>query len=314
MQEAVRVNLQDFLLQQENEIVKMNQQFKNFGLKIEIDKNRKQKTKITLFYFSIHQDKNCIGFVYGLYLNKEDYLLIKKIFLLKQFRNTYNIQWIMQNFLQLAKQKCNISKCKWDYIISEGLKDAYFYLLKNIPGIKVKKKMSLKRYTSKTSDFDHLRKLLWYRPSLFQKRGYKAILWRDCPENVKQKILDKEKILKKDPIYLSPFIKNFEIEDTETSFILVKQKTYDPFGWMISEKVSKNTAKIRRWYTYKNTRNLRIAPSFASFILEKIAKRSKYLIFDVSIDNLSMDKIVIKRYFHPILMNISDVCQLEIAI
>jgi hypothetical protein len=219
----------------------------------------------------------------------------------------------MQKFLQLAKQRCNISKYKWDYTISEKQKDAYFYLLKNIPEIKVKKKISLKRYISKTSDFNHLRQLLWYRPSLFQKRGYEAILWHDCPKNVKQKILNKEKKLKEDPIYLSPFIKNFETEDTKTSFILVEQKTYDPFGWMINEKISKNTAKIRKWYTYKNARALRIAPSFASFILEEIAKRSKYLIFDVAIDNLSMDKIVIKRYFHSILMNISDVCQLEIT-
>ncbi|MDR1013193.1 MAG: hypothetical protein LBL38_02890 [Lactobacillales bacterium] len=308
------MNLQKFFLQQENKIAKINQQFKDFGLEIEIDENRKQETKITLFYFSVYKDESCIGFVYGLYLDEKNYLLIKKIFLLKQFRNAGNIQWIMQKFLQLAKQRCSISNCKWDYAISEKQKDAYFYLLKNISGIKVQRKISLKRYTSKTSDFAHLRKLLWYQPDLFQERGYEAILLRDCPEDVKQKILDKEEILKEDPIYLSPFIKDFETEDTKMSFILVKQETRDPFGWMINEKISKDIAKIRRWYTYKDARTLRIAPSFASFILEKIAQRNKYLIFDVSIDNLSMDKIVVNRYFRPILREIVKICQLEITI
>ncbi|MDR1473260.1 MAG: hypothetical protein LBI41_01655 [Lactobacillales bacterium] len=306
------MNLQNFLLQQENEIAKMNQQFKKFGLEMEIDENRKQETKVTLFYFSIYTAKSCIGFVYGLLLDEKEYLLIKKIFLLKQFRSAYNIQWVMQRFLQLAKQKYHVSKCKWHYAISNKLKDAYFYLLKRIPGVKVERKMSLKRYTSKTSNFDHLRQLLWYRPSLFQEKGYEAILWQNCPENVKQKILAKEEELKDDPKYLSPFIKDFETEDIKISFVLVKHDIREPFGWMINEKVSKNAAKIRRWYTYKDARALRIAPSFASFILDKIAQRRKYLIFDVAIDNLSMDKIVVNRYFRPILVEILDVYQLEI--
>jgi len=83
---------------------------------------------------------------------------------------------------------------------------------------------------------------------------------------------------------------------------------------MINEKISKDAAKIRRWYTYKDARAFRIAPSFASFILDKIAQKSKYLIFDVAIDNLSMDKIVVNRYFRPILLEISDICQLTITI
>ncbi|MDR0614866.1 MAG: hypothetical protein LBF82_02785 [Lactobacillales bacterium] len=317
MQEAVqvdRVNLKNLCLQQEHEVAIMNQQFKKFSLKMEIDENRKQETTVTLFYFSIYKDKTCIGFVYGMYLDEKEYLLIKKIFLLEQFRSAYNIQWVIQKFLQLAKQKCHVPKCKWYYAISNELKDAYFYLLKRIPGVKVERKMSLKRYTSKTSDFDHLRQLLWYRPSLFKEKGYEAILWQNCPESVKQKILAKEEGLKDDPKYLSPFIKDFETEDIKTSFVLVKHDTQEPFGWMINERVSKDAAKIRRWYTYKDARALRIAPSFASFILDKISQRSKYLIFDVAIDNLSMDKIVINRYFRPILVEISDVCQLEIVI
>ncbi|MDR0691001.1 MAG: hypothetical protein LBF32_03010 [Streptococcaceae bacterium] len=315
MQETVqvdRVNLKNLFLRQEYEVATMNRQFKDFGLEMEIDENRKQETKVTLFYFSIYTTGSCIGFIYGLQLDEKEYLLIKKIFLLKQFRNAHNIQWILQKFLQLAKQKCYVSEFKWDYTISEDLKDAYFYLLKKIPGIKVKKKTSLKRYTSKTSDFNHLRQLLWYRPSLFQEKGYEAIVWQNCPEDVKQKILKKEKSLKDDPTYLSPFIKDFEMEDPQISFVLVKKTTREPFGWMINDRISKDASKIRRWYSYKDARALRLAPSFASFILEKIAQRSKYLLFDVAIDNLSMDKIVVNRYFRPILVEISDVCQLEI--
>jgi hypothetical protein len=317
VQEAVqvdRVNLKNLHLQQEHEVAIMNQQFKKFGLEMEIDENRKQETMVTLFYFSIYKDETCIGFVYGLLLDEKEYLLIKKIFLLKQFRNAHNIQWVIQRFLQLAKQKCHVSEFKWEYTISDNLKDAYFYLLKKIPEIKVKKKISLKKYTSKTSDFDHLRQLLWYRPSLFQEKGYEAIIWQDCPEDIKQKILNKEKLLKDDSMYLSPFIKDFETEDPEISFVLVKKTTRDPCGWMINDKISKDVSKIRRWYTYKDARALRIAPSFASFILDKIAQRSKYLIFDVAIDNLSMDKIVVNRYFRPILVKILDVCQLKIMI
>ncbi|MDR3156702.1 MAG: hypothetical protein LBT69_02165 [Lactobacillales bacterium] len=316
VQKEVRVDVREvyFDLQQEYDIARMNQQFRQFGLQIEFAENFKQEEQIDLFYFSVYEAKSCVGLVYGLYIIEEECLQIKKIFLLHEFRSIQNIEWILHKFLQLTKEQLNAFRFKWHYTIDGSKKDAYFFLLKNIPCIKVEKIISFRQYLVEISNFDHLRSLTWYKPTVFVNKGYEAILWQDCPEKIKQNILEREKFLSNLPTYLSPFIENFDTEDTKSSFILVKKDNQEPFGWMINEKISSEAVKIKRWYTYEHARGLRIGPSFASFVLERIAENNKRLVFEVAMDNLPMNRTVVNKYFKPILAQTYDVCQLDITL
>lgn len=303
-----------FNLQQEYDIAKMNQQLHQFGLQIKFDEDFKTEEQMDLFYFSVYEGKRCVGLVYGLYIIEEKYLQIKKMFLLNEFRSIQNIEWILHKFLQITKEQLNIFRFKWHYTIDGDRKDAYFFLLKNIPCIKVEKIISFRQYLVKISDFDHLRSLTWYKPAVFVNKGYEAILWQDCPEEIKQNILEREKFLNDESTYLSPFIKDFDAEDTKSSFVLVKKDNREPFGWMINEKISSEAVRIKRWYTYEHARGLRIGPSFASFVLERIAENNKRLVFEVAMDNLPMNRTVVNKYFKPILAQTYDVCQLDITL
>lgn len=152
-----------------------------------------------------------------------------------------------------------------------------------------------------TKRFSHFRKFHWYCPGLMDKKGYEAMPLDACKGTWRENLIEKEAKGEVSKDYLSPGVWESGWEyDPNTSYVMVKKGDQHPLGWIVTERVSEDTVKIRRFYIYDEIRRLCLGPSFSTWVLERIEERYGRLLFEVEKGNRQMEMFT-NCYCKPIL-------------
>lgn len=174
-------------------------------------------------------------------------------------------------------------------------------ILKRVPGYKVEKVQYIQQLGFKTKDLEQLRKFRWYCPGLLEKKGFSILAWKDIPLQYKQEIIKNEAEGSVDPDYVPPGLSEPDwTYDENTSFALVKEGGSKPIGWVITEKLSENTALLRRFYIYNEPRRLCMGPAFVTRVLDIISEYFDELHYEVVKGNRQMEMFT-NHYCKPIL-------------
>lgn len=193
-------------------------------------------------------------------------------------------QWLRDHYSFLSKVIINLNQ-------EDDREPQIVTLLKKLPGAAIHEVRYIRQVGIKTESFGQLRKFRWYRPDLLEKKGYEAILWRDCDEEEVRKLREAEERRETDADYLSPGIWEEGWDyDPDTSYALVKKGSKKPLGWAVTEGQKGGTAvKIRRYYTKKEERRKLVGHAFGSWMLDRIAERYEVLQYEVLRGNRQME-------------------------
>lgn len=188
----------------------------------------------------------------------------------------------------------------------------YVKLLKEAPNIDLEKLTFYRQVGVATKDFEHFRQFHWYCPALMEKKGYEAIPVNECQGTWRRKLQEREQRGEIPSDYLSPGMwEDSWVYDPDTSYVLVRKGTDNPIGWIVTERVSENMVKLRRFYIYDEARRLCLGPSFSTWVLEKIEERYEKLWFEVEKGNRQMEMFT-NCYCKPIMTFDFFKCQLII--
>lgn len=169
----------------------------------------------------------------------------------------------------------------------------YAKLVESIDGCTIERIDYLRQVGIETDKFDHFRSYVWYRPNVVLERGYKIIKICDYPDDWQKELIEKEKNKDLPEDYLSPGMWEESWEyDKNTSYVLVKEGNDRPSGWIVTEKISDDIVKLRRFYIYKEERRIWMGPSFSTWVLEDISHKYKQFRFEVEKGNGQMERFV----------------------
>lgn len=177
----------------------------------------------------------------------------------------------------------------------------YVGIVSKIDGCRLENVQFLRQVGIYTKDFAHLRRNRWYCPDLMERMGFEAVPIKEHPGTWQELLKEKEKRGELPKDYLSPGLweKAWEY-DENSSYLLVKKGEEEPLGWIVTERLLDNIVKIRRFYIYNEARSLRLGPSFATWVLDRIGESYEQLRFEIEKGNRQM-KIFVDGYCREIL-------------
>jgi len=257
-----------------------------------------------------------VGVAYGVTEHGKESFFIHFIYIAREYRRTQTVIHLLSALLEAAMNIKKIREAMWKYVINKDKKDARPSLLSAIPFCHVEDVKEVRIFRLRTKDFEYLKRFKWYKPMQWEEMGYAVSKWSECREDMKDKIREREKGLRGEADYLSPFLENEDdswVPDERTTFVLMNNATQQPVGWMLSQQLSETEVKIRRFYTYAEERRTLVSPYFAVYVLEAIAPIYEYLYFDVVKGNRQMEKFAY-YWCKPILDLDCVQCNLKIKI
>jgi hypothetical protein len=258
----------------------------------------KEKDYITL-PIAMHTDQRDIGIICGVVQEKQFFL--HQFNVVSDYLKTRYLVWFLQAVFEFIQTEYN---CNCVYINERGSqkKETVFTkLIDKIPFCEIEKIEGLQKFQIATKDFDYFRKFRWYYPEYLKNYPFQIIPWKDYSPEWKQKIVEDENENRIDSDYLSPGIQDDTWSyDEKTSFVIAKEDTKEPVGWIITEKLSEDTVRLRRFYTYRKYRTVHLGPSFSTWVLEEISKIYKNLQFEVVFGNRQME-VFARTYCEPIM-------------
>lgn len=232
------------------------------------------------------------GLMYGILVPKEPNFYLHHISTDRAHADEETLLWFFSAAFRWLREHYNIlSKVVISMDQEDDTEPQLLTLLKKLPGAAIHEVRYIRQIGIKTEDFGELRKFRWYRPELMDKKGYEAILWKDCDEKEVRKLREAEEGQETDADYLSPGLWEDSWEyDPDTSYALVKKGSRKPLGWAVTEKQKGGTAvKIRRYYTNKEERRKLVGHAFGSWMLDRIAERYEELQYEVMRGNRQME-------------------------
>ena len=252
----------------------------------------------------MEKDNIDIGLVYGVIEQRSNVLFLHFLFVKKEYRSYLSVLSLLKSTFKMAIVSKGVKHAIWKYTLDHNGSDLRVKLLRDIPFCRFRKIQSSRQFKIKTVDIDFIRKFKIYNPLLWRSKGYKVLTWSNCGEELLRKMGMLEQSSKLSSDYISPFSGNEDGQEYDKcySYVLIKSETNEPMGWIMCSVVSKDEVMIRNFYMYPKMRSVMIAHSFATYILDVIAQRYKYLSFNVACGNRQMEMIV-KKYFKPILKN-----------
>lgn len=234
-------------------------------------------------------DGNYAGMAYGVNRIGSSQFHFHNIYITGAYRHEKQVLYLLEAILKTALQQPGTDMVVWNFTFPKGRPNTYKKLMMKLPSLDIEKEQSFYQYAIKTADFDHLRRFFWYKPDRLGAGGFCARPWDTYPEKWKAVIREAEAAKADDPEYLSPFFSNPEERyDPVTSYVLTHSDSEIPLGWLICERTAAKVVKIRRFYSYKESRKQRMGPVFAAVVLEKIASTADILLFDVRPENRPM--------------------------
>lgn len=249
--------------------------------------------------FSFWRDGALVGIAYGHKYGENSFLLVE-MKLAEGYVSGRNLAAMLVGCFEGLKNDYGVASIQMTLEEKYSRQKPYLYrILSGIPGYRVGYK-ALQRLGIRTEDFFYLRKYNWYRPKVLGQKGVEVILWKDYPEVRKMSMAEKENKKETEKDYLSPGIAEPWAYDPDTSFVLTDREAENPLGWFITEKIDRETIKVRRFYIYSEARKRGFGAAALAKGLDGIAEYAKMLLFDVEHGNRQMEKIV-DKYCAPIL-------------
>jgi len=268
--------------------------------------------KYTKLVIGMEEGNNLVGLAYGVIEHRSNVLFLHFLFVKKEFRSYSSVRSLIESAFKIAMDARGVKSAVWKYTLAHDKADSRLKLLRDIPFCHCRKISRSQQIKIKTTDISFIREFKIFNPQLLKSRGYDVLAWSDCDEGLLGKIREIEQSFISDPSYVSPFNENDDGGqefDRCNSYILVNAEANKPMGWIVCSVISEKEVMIRNFYMYPNSRSFMIAHSFASYILDIIAQRYKYLSFNVVDGNRQMEMIV-RKYFKPILESSNIQCSM----
>lgn len=201
-----------------------------------------------------------------------------------------DIRLFSETFFQILKRDHGAAKVLMSIDQKDDSMPLYVDIIKEMEKFTLDKVLILRQVGVRTKDFGHFRQYHWYCPGLMEKKGFEAIPIDDCPGSWREELREKEEKGEVSKDYLSPGLwENTWKYDPDTSYVLVKKGEKHPLGWIVTERISDQTVKLRRFYIYDEVRRRRLGPSFSTWALERIEERYEMLWFEVEKGNRQME-------------------------
>ncbi|MDR0295536.1 MAG: hypothetical protein LBH91_05015 [Prevotellaceae bacterium] len=256
-----------------------------------------EEEKYQRVIIGIKEDSTYVGIAYGVIKHRTDLFFLHFLYVKKEYRNYKIVVCLLESVLKNALDVTGANKAIWKYSINGNENDLRPKLLAELPFCQMIDNVRIRQYRTAAKDFEYLKnKISLYKPQRWKERGYNVIKWFECSEELKDIIREKEKISEHERNYLSPFIEkedsSLRILDERTSFILTRNNTLEPIGWILCQQISEKEVKMRRFYMYTKERASLIGVSFVSYVLEVISLFYDYLYFDVVEGNQQMERFV----------------------
>lgn len=249
--------------------------------------------------FSFWKEGAPVGIAYGHKYEENSFLLVE-IKLAEGYVSGRSLAAVLVGCFDGLKNDYGVASMQMTLEGKYSRQKPYLYrILSGIPGYRVGYK-ALQKLGIRTEDFSCLQKHNWYRPEVLGQKGVEVILWKDYPEVRKMSMAEAEKKKETEKDYLSPGIAESWAYDPDTSFVLTDRGTENPLGWFITEKIDRETIKVRRFYIYSEARKRCFGAAALAEGLDGIARYAKMLLFDVEYGNRQMEKVV-DKYCAPIL-------------
>lgn len=209
--------------------------------------------------------------------------------------------YFMEMFFQMLRHTYGAEKLFFAVDQNDMSKPVQLQLIEKVSGCRLENLLYLQQFGMMTKDFDYLRQFHWYCPGQLKRKQCSAVLWKDFDDEWKEKLRLEEQTGKLETDYLSPGVweEEWNYDDT-TSYVLLKNGRKEPLGWIVTEQLSEDSVRLRRFYIYKETRKLRLGPAFSTWVLDRISEKYKKLSFEVVPGNRQMEMFAF-RYCKPIL-------------
>lgn len=228
------------------------------------------------------------------------------LYIKKEYRTTEATLYFIDAVFNAALSVLNASEIAWPYMLQNDEPDFRQKIVANLPFCKKfcrEKKHILNRteWSLETAKIDAIRKNKRYKPHLAKQNGLNVVEWAKADDFLIEQIREKETVLKQEADYLSPFICSYDgtpVEtDKDSSLFLIRENKV--LGWIITKRVSDNTAKILRDYMYKSERSTVAWVYFICYALDFISAKYENLSFDIMGGHRSMEAAT-NRFFKPI--------------
>lgn len=209
--------------------------------------------------------------------------------------------FFMETFFRMLRRTYGAQKLFFTVDQNDMSKPALLQLMEKIPGCSLDNLLYVQQFGMLTKDFDYLRQFHWYCPGQLERKQCSAVLWKDFDGGWKEKLCLEEQKGELEEDYLSPGVWEKEWNyDSTTSYVLLKQGRKEPLGWIVTEQLSEDSVRIRRFYIYKEARKLLLGPAFSTWVLDRISQKYEKLSFEVVPGNRQMEMFAFK-YCKPIL-------------
>jgi len=256
-----------------------------------------------------------VGLAYGIVERGADVFFLHFLCIKKEYRTYKTILHMLRAVFKAAISMTGAKSAVWKFVLlNESEKNARIKFVEDISFCRIRELKSSKQLMIKMENIDYIRKFVSYRPQLWKEKGYGVVRWSECGDGLRNILREREKLASQDERYMSPLIDRSDcgwVIDENNSFVLTKNNTTEPMGWIICDRISEDEVMIRQFYVYKNERVNVIAHSFATYVLDEIARIYKYLWFDIANGNRQMEMIT-RKYFDPIVEKSITQCSLVI--
>lgn len=246
------------------------------------------------------RDKD-IGLVFGVMQQGDSCFYMHYLNVTGKYAGKSAAIYFMETFFQMLRRTYGVQKIFFTVDQEDMSEPAQLQLIEKASGGKLEKILYLQQFGMLTKDFDYLRQFHWYCPGQLERKQCRVVLWKDFDDGWKKKLYLEEQKGEQEEEYLSPGVweREWNYDDT-TSYVLLKQGREKPLGWIVTERLSEESVRLRRFYIFKDARKLRLGPAFSTWVLDRISEKYKGIFFEVVPGNRQMEMFAF-QYCKPIL-------------
>jgi len=257
-----------------------------------------------------------VGFSYGIIEHGTDVIILHFIFVKKEYRSTEAVIMSLISIFKFAMER-GATSAHWRYIIDENGINPRLKLISELPFCQIVSNDFARLYCVKTEDFNLIRIYNLCKSKSLEELGYIALHWSDCDEQILSKIKKRHEHRFKDIGYLSPFVYLSDYSNTtvdnRVTFVLLREDTHSPVGWIISSRYSRRKIRILSFFIYEDERVDLVALVFLAFVMKIIESSYKFLHFEIIDSNLKMKRFVENVFSNSIIKHLQTECRLNIA-